>query len=624
MKTKRISKLLGWGLSIAVVLSLGLAALPVGAQGEMEWAEVATPSWEDEVIAPGSEIYDYAIGSDDGDIVYALGAVVGGHDATNFADASLNTCGDHNNAIGLSGSFAIASGSLTVTAVSDDVAEITGDFDGTACYLDGDFTAVLDMFVDLNPGGVLSNGDFVGEGAVSGEITYGTASSGADEMVFSGRLYRDTGNTTSPPAVGNTAHIIALGSPYPVSGTTICVDEWQIEAFHDGDLYVTWGMFTEPRAWQSDDGGVTWSDITATVQEANNLPGPFFQFMYGGVDVAPDDEDWLVVAGGIYLPPCDYDLTSYFFGNYPDYNGAPAVVASQDGAGEFTYAGDMADTTNGTTMERIYDVAVSPEMDDIHNIAIAGFADDGACFTGANAGTIFRLEAGTWLSGNWEDTSFYDGWDSGIVDNGLLDPEFSDCVVAVDFSPNFDLDVSILFMSTALDVNPGGDPLPYLQSGIWESGGTWNDEADFSTAVQITDNGVELWCEYGLRMMGFALPADYDGSDPGARNLYLYVDAYQTVSEATVGVVVMVEDDSLSWRCGPSGDPLLASIAVYGDADSCKAMVGRYIDWENVSGPLEGDPIPWDCCEGVPVWHTVELDYCCPDWDGACKDPSGP
>ncbi|MBE9512435.1 MAG: hypothetical protein IMY77_00005, partial [Chloroflexi bacterium] len=612
MKTKRISKLLGWGLSIAVVLSLGLAALPVGAQGEMEWAEVTTPSWEDEVIAPGSDIFDYAIGSDDGDIVYALGEVVGGHSGTINSHLVSATCGDNDNAIGLSGSFDISSGTIKITRVSDEVGDVLGSFTGDACYLDGDFTAVMYTYANLV-------NDFTGEMAVSGEIVYGDPTVlHNDTMTFSGKVYRDTGTGVTPGLVGD------IAGTHDATGKTICVDEWEILPVTIGSLALAKDgdpvdSFTEPRAWQSDDGGVTWSDITATVQEANNLPGPFIQFQYGGVDVAPDDEDWLIVAGGIYLPPCDYEYSpGCWFGWYPDWNGAPAVVASQDGAGEFTYAGDMQDTANGTWMERIYDVAVSPEMDDIHNLAIAGYADDGACFTGSNAGTIFRLEAGTWLSGNWEDTSFYAGWDSGVDPMGSS----TTCVVAVDFSPNFDLDVSILFMGMAF--NSTSDPIPYLQSGIWESGGTWNDSADFSTAVQIKNDGQELWCIYGLRMMGFALPADYDGSDPGARNIYLYVDAYNSVTETVGGTVVMVEDDSLSPRCGPSGDPLLASIAVHGDADSCKAMVGRYIDWEQDSTPWPnlacmGDPIPWDCCEGVPVWHTVELDYCCPDWDGACK-----
>ena len=78
MKTKYISKILGWGLSTGIVFSLGVGALiapPAMAQVEMEWSEIVTPSWEDCVIEPGSDIYDYAVASDDGDIVYAVGAI---------------------------------------------------------------------------------------------------------------------------------------------------------------------------------------------------------------------------------------------------------------------------------------------------------------------------------------------------------------------------------------------------------------------------------------------------------------------------------------------------------------------------------------------------------------------
>ncbi|MEJ2047344.1 MAG: hypothetical protein P8X92_04710, partial [Dehalococcoidia bacterium] len=74
---------------------------------------------------------------------------------------------------------------------------------------------------------------------------------------------------------------------------------------------------------------------------------------------------------------------------------------------------------------------------------------------------------------------------------------------------------------------------------------------------------------------------------------------------------------------GPPGEPLLASIDVYGDADTGKLMIGEYIQWQNTSGSDEGDPIEAECCEGVRVWHTDELDFCCPQWEGACKNPSG-
>jgi len=83
----------------------------------------------------------------------------------------------------------------------------------------------------------------------------------------------------------------------------------------------------------------------------------------------------------------------------------------------------------------------------------------------------------------------------------------------------------------------------------------------------------------------------------------------------------------LSPVCGPAGDPLLASIDVHGDADTGKVMIGEYIRFDNDTGDpgvaldFMSDP---GCCGGVRVWHTEELDFCCPQWDGACKDPSGP
>jgi len=74
MKTKLFSKILGVGLAIGLVFALGAAIIPAGeAQAdEMEWGQVNTPSWEDLVILPDSDIIDYAVGEDAGDIVYAV------------------------------------------------------------------------------------------------------------------------------------------------------------------------------------------------------------------------------------------------------------------------------------------------------------------------------------------------------------------------------------------------------------------------------------------------------------------------------------------------------------------------------------------------------------------------
>ena len=427
MHIKKLKGALGIGLSVGLVFGLIAAAFvsPVAA-GETEWTKVNTPSWEDLVILPDSDILDYDVGGD-GDIVYAILEL----------DASCTSVGDS----------------------------------------DEDFALV-----------------------------------------------------------------------------------------------------------KSDDGGVTWSDITASVQDAANLPASFTALSH--VAVTPDDEDWLAVVGIA--------------------DRVPAVVASMDGGSNFSYTGAMDDA--GDTMDEVYDLAVSIEVDDIHNIVVAGISSAG--------GSVFRLKAGTWLSAAWEDTTDaadYLGWD-----NGLAAGTDSDVVVAVTFSPNFDIDDTIVLLSADVDTNG----VYYIQSGIWESGtGSWNDQAGFPNAAEIKSDGDTLWLMAPYqRCAGLALPEDYDGSIPGDRSLFIYVNAINVSTGLYGGYVFRIDNNTLSPVCGPAGDPLLASIDVHGDADTGKLMIGEYIQYNNDTGEYEtaGE------CQSVGVWHTEELDFCCPQWDGACKNPSGP
>jgi hypothetical protein len=335
---------------------------------------------------------------------------------------------------------------------------------------------------------------------------------------------------------------------------------------------------------KSTDGGVTWTDITAKVTSATNLPVGLFTSLTH-VAVAPDDEDWVAVAG--------------------IYNGLPQVVASMDGGSNFTYTGDMTDSS--ILMLFAWDLAVSVEVDGIHNIAVAGMDTTGL-------GSIFRLKAGTWLSSSWEDTSDttdYLGWD-----NGLGVGNFSLYVVAIAFSPNFDIDDTIVCL--VIDTNT---LVAFIQSGIWESSsGSWNDQAGFPNATEIKADGDTLIVTpFYQRCLGLALPDDYDGSDPGARSVFLYVNALNMTTILWGGYVFRVDNNSLSPVCGPPGDPLLASIDVHGNADTGKLMIGEYIKYDNNTYNY----LLADCCEGVRVWHTEELDFCCPSWDGACKNPSG-
>ncbi|MFC1957147.1 hypothetical protein ACFLVY_02510, partial [Chloroflexota bacterium] len=334
---------------------------------------------------------------------------------------------------------------------------------------------------------------------------------------------------------------------------------------------------------KSTDGGVTWSDITANFTSASNLPAGGFRAIIS-VAVAPDDEGWLAVAG-------------------VSDGGVIWIVASQDGGDNFSYTGDI---TDGVNMGMLYDLAISIEVDGIHNIAVAGADMSGD-------GALFRLKAGTWLSASWEDTTDatdYLGWDDGTADD-------TDIVMAIAFSPNFDLDDTIVLIG--IDLTNG---VYYIQSGIWEgSGGSWNDDAGFPNATEIKADGdtLNIPTFVYVRCAGLTLPADYDGSDPGARAVFIYVNAINATSGTYGGCVFRVDNNTLSPVCGPAGDPLLSSIDVHGDADTGKLMIGEYIQYDNDTDQY----IPADCCEGVRVWHTEELDFCCPQWDGACKNPSG-
>ena len=355
MNTRILSKFLGVGLAIGLVFSLGAAFVqPDEAQAdEMEWGTVNTPSWDDLVIEPGSDIFDYVAAGEDGSTVYALGAVYGAH-------SDSTPCGDNDMGTRLNGDFTIedgGSGSITITAISDNVGEVEGSLTGNTCYLEGDFTWINGVFI------ATVDDDFVGEMAVSGEIVDdGDTGTGADTMDFSGYIYRDTGGGANDTIndIANT-YDFAVDDSVCVTGNRVV--DFQVGAtdlffrgddgVEDGDNYNT--MFQEPRVWKSTDAGVSWTDITGTIQDASNLPGPYVQFFYGGVDTSPNNEDWLAIGGGAYVPPCDYNYTGgggpgtwHWFGSYPDYNGAPCVVASQDGAGGFTYTRDMRDNGVGS------------------------------------------------------------------------------------------------------------------------------------------------------------------------------------------------------------------------------------------------------------------------------------
>ena len=336
MKNTKIAKILGWGLTTGLVLSAlsAVFAAPATA-GEMEWTLTNTPSWEDHVILPGSDIFDWDVAATDGDIIYATGHIGGARsDMPMLPEDYCEVAGDYT---GLAGSFEFDSGSFTFNPISSDEADVSLTLYGDTCYLRGTFTARVNLII----AGVAD-----GFAYVTGEITDADGM-GNDTLQLSGKLY-GTVTATDPVSDDFTGN------------DTICVDGFAIQGFTNGAVEVLGGIFTMPRIWKSEDGGVTWDDITSTVQDAANMPGPFARMGFGGVSIAPDNEEWLAIAGEMWNP----DTASM----------VPAVVASKDGGANFSYAGDVVDTGQSTQMYRIYDIDVSCEVNDIHNIALAGVA----------------------------------------------------------------------------------------------------------------------------------------------------------------------------------------------------------------------------------------------------------
>jgi len=470
----------------------------------------------------------------------------------------------------------------------------------------------------------------------------------------------------------------------------------------DGDTIYAVGVFFDedecgnvPKLWKSTDGGETWEDYTEEAISAENLPAGFEFDEFSAVAVAPDEGDFVAVAG--------------------DGSGglSPRVVISNDGGTTFYDSRDLTDdsVTPPTQVVWITCMAISPEVDDIRNIAVGGVSQP-VNGPGSLSGTVYRLEidldglfAPYWkdatvalesrftltgstsskLFATW-DGSFVDGisvvpaeaegldvnvtdwpripsgppeeytisyndtsgaqtttlliWDnSGTpawswtpVPSNVLDitnitgfglgkyPGWLGLswVTSLAFSPNFGDDGAILCMGYRFS-----DAF-YLQSGEWSNGGgAWNDEAGFPPAVKIKDGARVIEPSFVAfltlsGMTGIALPSDYSGLDPDTCVAFVYVNGCTSLDRCG-GFLFRIENDKVGPNCGPRGNCFLASIAYHGTIESGKAMVGL---WSSKC-EFECGPEPSDCCEGVQVYRATDLDCCCPQWEAACKPPSG-
>ena len=332
-------------------------------------------------------------------------------------------------------------------------------------------------------------------------------------------------------------------------------------------------MWQEPEAkvWKSEDGAVTWSDITGNFPDSFVPTDPDYVPLF--VAIAPDNPDMVFVAT------------------------AEEVYGSDDGGDEFGGSNLMSERV------LILDLAVSCESDADYTIAV-----------GTDDGSVWRLVTGGFLSGAWEMIGGYDsgdavfpGWDDSDED-GLLPQMTTSAVTSVAFSPNFDADNTILAITT-------DGSATYLQTGRLGNVEQWNYIAGsaFPNAVEIVDVAP-------LAGTGIALPADYNGRKDDFRYAWVYVNHEDTAFREDIGRVFQIDNDVAEYAGLPCQNdrftPLLSSISAYGTADEGKLMVGLWGEYDTGEAT--------ECCEGVDVYYTtLPIDPCCPDWDKTKKAPTG-
>ncbi|TFH34353.1 MAG: hypothetical protein E4G93_05465, partial [Dehalococcoidia bacterium] len=254
----------------------------------------------------------------------------------------------------------------------------------------------------------------------------------------------------------------AVAGPY--GDTLYAIGLWYDECLEEDD-YQYWSDEENvqndrlvPRLWKSSDQGVTWKDLTSNAQDASGMPsGEEFVF-FSAVAAAPDDADFVVVAG------------------YDD-NWNTIVIGSTDGGDTFAIAGC------GAIPGEVLCLAVSSGSDGVRQVA-AGTkdVDDG--------GRVWRLEVGSFWQGYWVDTSDYAGW--------LAMPRWSgkndiSAVTSLAFSPNYDYDETIVGVALGLGYDPTLDssdssppgydrgfyPAFYYFAGNWSDVNAWNGAGDF-------------------------------------------------------------------------------------------------------------------------------------------------
>jgi len=359
----------------------------------------------------------------------------------------------------------------------------------------------------------------------------------------------------------------------------------------------------DPEDWapwylvKSTDHAATWKDITEAVDDEvrkitktdDLAPSPDYELVQ--VACGPDDTHFVAVALNIV---------------HADYGGL-YVFISIDGGTNFKSTGVVDTSLNAGN---IYDFAVSPEVDDVRDIAIAG------------APGIWRSQARGSLATAWDDAHAYDGWDDEDQAPNNLDP--FEAVVAVHFPPSWAADNTILVVT----VNDGSG---YLQSGVWdaEGDGSWNVEANFKPAVKLEDTlrfavpaAVPWWTMHGATAT-ITTPSDYSGRNTGGRYAWVHLN-YVNADDEPQGKIFRIRDGTASAVTEQIyGSPWLTNVHYVGTITSGKAIAGLLGTGQANSA---WEPIPTEPCQVVQVYRYDDvkaMDICCPEWVEACKPPTG-
>lgn len=391
---------------------------------------------------------------------------------------------------------------------------------------------------------------------------------------------------------------------------------------------VNLGIGVIPQLWKSTDFGKSWKSITDEVLECIDDKDLGALVIFNKVVLAPDDGDFIVVA-----------VTTTGAGL--------RVLISNDGGGSFYDSGDLTDTTPtpDTKFTGIIDKNVSPEVNDMRNIAIAGTGvnagPDGIFATGddVSLGLVYRIECINGLSRDWEDASnpvAYEGWNN-INSEDPDDPAnniSSTFVSTVKFAPSWASDKTVL-------VTTHSENATYLQSGTWGTSNEnkgWNAGASFSDAMEIVDDPSTVELASAAAMI--ALPSDYAGRHSADRYLWVSVSqlhldpADPSTDPGCIIYRLAADSDPEPIMRQVSGNPLLASLSYNGSIDEGVAIAGLFgtghppagFDMSTATTGKIVEVLMTDCCEGVQVYRNdsiEDMEICCRAWKPACKPPTG-